>query len=123
MKSNQFTIGGRLRSFRFAGEGIASFVLKEHNAWLHFMATVSVITLGLLVNISRGEWLAIVVAVALVWTAEMFNTCIEKLLDFLSPGYHRQVKFIKDVAAGAVLVASIAAMAIGLIVFIPYLFH
>ena len=123
MKSNQFSIQSRIRSFRFAGEGISSFILKEQNAMLHFMATVAVITLGVLTGLSLGEWTAILLSVGLVWVAEMFNTCIEKLIDFIAPGYHQQIKFIKDVAAGAVLVAALIAFAIGLIVFIPHLLY
>ncbi len=123
MRSNQFSIQSRIRSFRFAGEGIFSFILKEHNAMLHFMATVAVITLGVLTGLSLGEWLAILLSIGLVWVAEMFNTCIEKLIDFIAPGYHQQIKFIKDVAAGAVLVAAVIALAIGLIVFIPHLLY
>ena len=123
MKSNQFTVHGRLRSFRFAGEGIFSFLQREHNAMLHFMATIAVITLGVLTGLSTGEWIAILLSIGLVWVAEMFNTCIEKLIDFIAPGYHQQIKFIKDVAAGAVLVAALIALAIGLIVFIPHLLY
>ena len=123
MKSNQFTLQSRIKSFRFAGEGIFSFILKEHNAMLHFMATVAVITLGVLTGISTSEWIAILLSIGLVWVAEMFNTCIEKLIDFIAPGYHQQIKFIKDVAAGAVLVAALIALAIGLIVFIPHLLY
>lgn len=123
MKSNEFSLSGRLKSFRFAGAGIFSFLQKEHNAWLHFMATVSVITLGILIGITRHEWMAVIFAIGLVWVSEMFNTCIEKLLDFLSPGYHLQVKFIKDMAAGAVLIAALVALAVGMIVFIPYILH
>jgi len=123
IKANQFSIQNRLRSFRFAGEGIYSFILKEHNAMLHFMATIAVITLGVLTGISAGEWMAVLLSIGLVWIAEMFNTCIEKLIDFLAPGYHQQLKFIKDVAAGAVLVAALIAFVIGLIVFIPHLLY
>jgi diacylglycerol kinase len=123
MKSNQFTVLGRLRSFRFAGEGIFSFLQKEHNAMLHFMATIAVITLGVLTGLSLGEWIAVLISIGMVWIAEMFNTCIEKLIDFIAPGYHQQIKFIKDVAAGAVLVAALIALAIGLIVFIPHLLY
>jgi diacylglycerol kinase (ATP) len=121
MKSNQFSVQSRVRSFRFAGQGIVSFLRKEHNAWLHFIATVGVITLGALTGISSGEWMAILLSIGLVWVAEMFNTCIEKLIDFIAPGHHQQIKFIKDVAAGAVLIAAMVALAIGLIIFIPNL--
>ncbi len=121
MKPNQFSFQQRLRSFRFAFNGIISFLRKEHNAWIHLLATIVVITLGFITNVSSGEWLALLLAVALVWMSEMFNTCIEKLIDFVSTDRHPSLKFIKDVSAGAVLVCAIISMVIGLIIFIPHL--
>jgi len=122
MEKNRFSVASRIRSFQFAFAGIASFLRSEHNAWLHFIATAAVIVLGWRLQITPHEWIAVIVAIAMVWTAEMFNTCLEKLIDFLSPGPHPQIKFIKDVAAGAVLVAAMAALTIGSIIFIPYIF-
>lgn len=122
MTKESFSVSKRLQSFRFAGQGIVAFLQKEHNAWLHFIASVAVITLGFLLAISRMEWIALVVVIGLVWMAEMFNTCLEALLDFLSPAQHPQVKFIKDVAAGAVLIAAAVALVTGLIIFIPHFY-
>lgn len=121
MKSNQFSFRSRVNSFRFAGEGIVSFLQKEHNAWLHVVATVAVSIAGVLVKITMAEWLAVLFAIGLVWVTEMINTCMEKLIDFVAPGQHPQLKFIKDVAAGAVLVAAIIALIVGLIIFIPHI--
>lgn len=117
-----FSIRARIRSFRYALEGIAAFFQSEHNAWLHFMATVAVITLATLVGVTKTEMLALVFAIGFVWVAEMFNTCIEKVMDFVSDQRHKDIKFIKDLAAGAVLVAAITALVVGLVVFIPKLF-
>ena len=122
MRSKRFSLASRINSFRFAGQGIISFVQKEHNAWLHAIATIAVISLGIITRITMGEWLAILLAIGIVWVAEMFNTCIEKLMDFISPDHHPQIKFIKDVSAGAVLVAAMITLAIGLIIFIPHFF-
>lgn len=122
MRSKKFSVRSRINSFRFAGEGIISFVQTEHNAWLHVLATIAVISLGIITGITRGEWLAILLAIGIVWVAEMFNTCMEKLMDFISPEHHPKIKFIKDVSAGAVLVAALIALAIWLIIFIPHLF-
>ena len=121
MKPQEFSIRARLRSFRFAWDGIASFFQREHNAWLHFMATIAVFTTALLVGVTKTELLALVFAIGLVWIAEMFNTCIERVMDFVSEQKHPEIKFIKDLAAGAVLTASITAVIIGLVVFIPKL--
>jgi diacylglycerol kinase (ATP) len=122
MKEDRFSIYDRIRSFGYAANGIFLFIKKEHNAWLHLLATIFVIALGFFKDISAGEWVAIVFAIGLVWVSEMFNTCLEKLIDFLSPGQDKRIKFIKDVAAGAVLVAALVALSIGLIIFIPYFF-
>lgn len=122
MKAQPFSIRSRVRSFRYAWEGIITFLQKEHNARLHLMATVVVVTLAILVPVTKAELLALVFAIGLVWVTEIFNTCIEQIMDFVSPQRHPDVKFIKDLAAGGVLVAAIAAVAIAIIVFIPKLF-
>jgi diacylglycerol kinase (ATP) len=122
MKSQDFSVRARIRSFRFAFDGIGAFFQREHNAWLHFMATVSILTLSALVGIDKGELLALVIAIGFVWVAEMFNTCIEWVMDFVSEQRHSEIKFIKDLASGAVLMAALTAMAVGAIVFIPKFF-
>lgn len=121
MKSQEFSIRARLRSFRFAWDGISSFFQREHNAWLHFMATIAVFTTAMLVGVTQTELLALIFAIGFVWVAEMFNTCIERVMDFVSEQKHPEIKFIKDLAAGAVLTASITALTIGAVVFIPKL--
>jgi diacylglycerol kinase (ATP) len=122
MKSQSFSVRARLRSFRYAWEGITAFLQREHNAWLHFMATVAVITLAALVKLTKPELLALVFVIGLVWVTEMVNTCIERIMDHVAPDRHPDVKFIKDLAAGAVLVAAVTALVTGGIVFIPKLF-
>lgn len=121
MKQEKFSIRARMKSFRFAWSGIARFLLQEHNAWLHGIATIAVIVLAGVVGVSKTEWLALVFAIGLVWLAEMFNTCIERIMDYLSKQQQPEIKFIKDLAAGAVLVAAITALVVGCIVFIPKL--
>jgi diacylglycerol kinase (ATP) len=121
MKPQEFSIRARLRSFRFAWDGIASFFQREHNAWLHFMATIAVFTTAMLVGVTQTELLALIFAIGFVWVAEMFNTCIERVMDFVSEQKHPEIKFIKDLAAGAVLTASVTALIIGAVVFIPKL--
>jgi diacylglycerol kinase len=119
MKSQEFSVRARIKSFRFAMDGIVSFFYREHNAWLHFMATIVVFTLAALVKVTKTELLALVFAIGFVWVAEMFNTCIERVMDFVSVHHHPEIKFIKDLAAGAVFVAAITALIVGAIVFIP----
>ncbi len=109
----------RGKSFRYAIAGIMDFVKYEHNAWLHVISTVAIIVLSFIMKISAGEWMAIVLCIGFVWAAEMVNTVIEKVMDHLHPSEHFNVKRIKDMAAGGVLVAAITAFIIALIIFIP----
>ena len=119
MKQRTWSLNSRLNSFRFAGNGIIKFFWQEPNAILHFIATVLVIAAAVFFNVSRVELISLVIVTGLVWVAEIFNTVTERIMDFVSPEYHSSVAFIKDLAAGAVLVAAIIAAITGLIVFIP----
>ena len=94
---------------------------SQHNAWVHALASVAAVAAGLLFQVSRGEWLAITLAIVAVWSAEALNTAFESLCDVASPEFHPMVERAKDVAAGSVLVAAIGAVVIGLLVFGPRL--
>lgn len=112
----------RLLSFKFAISGIAAFLCSEPHARLHAAATVAVLLAGWYCRLPAPQWIAIIIVTGLVWITEMLNTVIEKMMDHLSPEYHPRVKWIKDVAAGAVLVAALVALATGALVFLPYCF-
>ncbi|CAN5454386.1 hypothetical protein BH09BAC4_BH09BAC4_07000 [soil metagenome] len=105
-----------LRSFRFAGQGIIDLFRYENNAKVHLLLAILVIAAGVYLELSRTEWAIILTQIGLVWAAEAFNTAIEKLCDFVSPGLHPQIKAIKDMSSGAVLVLAITAVVIGLII-------
>ena len=92
----------------------------QHNAWIHAGATIVVIVAGLLFRVSAGDWCWIILAISIVWTAEALNTAFEFLADAASPAFHPLVRDAKDVAAGAVLITTIAAAIIGAIIFWPY---
>ncbi|MGO4289435.1 diacylglycerol kinase family protein [Chitinophaga sp. RAB17] len=115
-------ISKRLASFGYAFNGIGAFLRSEPHARIHAIATLVVVAAGCWYKIATPEWIWIILATALVWTTEMLNTVVEKIMDHLSPQLHPKVKFIKDVAAGAVLIAAIAAAIIGAVIFIPYMF-
>ena len=119
MESPKFSWRARFRSFIYAFEGVSWFFKREHNAWIHGAATLIVLILSFFLKLSAPEFVTVLFAIALVLIAEMFNTAIEKIMDHLSPGSHPAVKTIKDVAAGAVLIAAIVAATIGSIIFIP----
>ena len=92
----------------------------QHNAWIHLVATVGAVATGFFFQLSRLEWCWIVLAIAIVWTAEALNTAFEFLADAALPNFHPVVKDAKDVAAGAVLITAIAAVVIAAMVFWPH---
>ena len=108
-------------SFACAFRGIAALLKSEVHARIHLAATILVIALGWWCEITRGEWLAVILVLGLVWVAEALNTAIEYVADLAHPEEHPEVKKLKDLAAAAVLFASIASLVVGLIVFLPRL--
>lgn len=121
MSERKFSFTGRIRSVRYALQGLAVMLRTQHNAWIHLAATVLVCAFGLYVRLDRTEWCWIVVAIVSVWTAEALNTAFELLADAASPEYHPLVGKAKDVAAGAVLVAALGATVIGVLVLGPHI--
>ena len=119
--TGSLTFTGRLRSVRFALRGISLMLRTQHNAWIHAAATLAVIAAGLLLGVTAAEWCWLVLAIVAVWTAEALNTALELLADVASPEFHPLVEQAKDVAAGAVLIAALGAVAIGVLVLGPYL--
>jgi diacylglycerol kinase (ATP) len=99
--------------------GLRFLVRDEHNAWLHLAASATVIAVALLLRISPSEWRWMIVAMALVWVTEALNTAVEELCDEVSPGFDPAIGRVKDLAAGAVLVAAVAAVLIGLLTLVP----
>jgi diacylglycerol kinase (ATP) len=118
---NTFSIKARLRSFRFAFEGLNAFFTTQHNAIIHLLMTMMAFIAAIFFNVSRGEAIAILLSAGFVWAAELFNTAIEKLADMASKDFHPKIKFIKDVSAAAVLISAIAAFITGAIIFLPKL--
>lgn len=110
-----------LTSFGNAFRGIGVALRSEPNARVHAVATLAVIAAGAWFRCSAGEWAVLAIATGAVWTAELLNTAIEKSMDLLHPTYHPLVKNIKDIAAGAVLIAAIAAVVAAGLIFIPKL--
>jgi diacylglycerol kinase (ATP) len=116
-----FRLSERAASFRHAFRGIGTVIRTQHNAWIHLVATVIAIALGFYVTLSAMEWCVIVVAIALVWVTEAVNTAIEFLADEVTRERREGIGHAKDVGAGAVLLAAIAALVLGALVFVPHL--
>ncbi len=119
MDTNRFSIKRRLKSFRYAFSGLRVLVKEEHNARIHLFATVCVIVMGVLFRISCTEWVAVSLAIGLVFGMEAVNSAVENICDFVCPELDARIKKIKDLAAAAVLLSAIAALAVGLFIFIP----
>ena len=116
-----FSVGARLDSFRHAFAGIATLLREQHNARIHLLATLAVLALAFWLEVSRLEWLALLIAIALVWVAEALNTALEYLCDAAVPDDHELIAKAKDVAAAGVLICAVVAAVIGALVFVPYL--
>ena len=122
VKPQRLTLAARLKSFGYALQGIAFMLKTQHNAWLHGVATIGVICLALYCDVSASDWRWLVVAMGMVWVCETINTAVEYVCDVVSPDYNHAVKHAKDIGAGGVLIAAIAALVIGVLTFWPYFF-
>jgi len=117
--NKSFSIKKRIKSFDYAIKGIKVLITTQHNAWIHLLATLIVIIAGIILKIPKGDWFMLTVAISLVWITEALNTAIEFMIDMVQPGHHHLAEKAKDVAAAAVLISAIAAIIIGIIVFLP----
>jgi diacylglycerol kinase len=111
----------RLQSFRHALEGLRVLVSTQPNARFHTVAAMAAILAGAVFRLAVWEWVALVFAITLVVLVEGLNTAIEFLVDIVSPEKQRLAGWAKDVAAGAVLLASICAVVVGGLIFGPHL--
>jgi len=109
----------RLQSILHALDGINYVLETQQNARIHLFFTLAVIVLGFLLGITRVEWIFLILTVSLVWVAELFNTAVEVMVDFISPEKHVAAKICKDVSAGSVLVTVIISILVGLLIFGP----
>lgn len=111
-----------IQAMGHAWDGIIDVVTQERNMRYHLLAAVTVIILGFLLNVDRLEWLWLLLAILVVFSAEFLNTVIEAVTDLLGEHhYDVNIKKAKDVAAGGVLITAIFAVLVGLIIFLPKL--
>lgn len=121
MEDKPFSPKARLRSFRYAFDGLGILLRYEHNARIHLVAAISVVILGAYLGIARSDWLAVIIVIGLVFAAEAVNSAIEYLANFVSPEHHELIKKVKDLAAASVLITAITAAIVGVIIFAPLL--
>ncbi len=116
-------IASRVTAFQYAFEGWWYVIRSQRNAWLHAVFTLIIVGTGLWLGLSRPDWAIIVLAIALVWLAEFFNTALEAVVDLASPQQHALAKIGKDVGAAAALIAAGTSVIIGLLILGPPLWE
>ncbi|MBE7551944.1 MAG: diacylglycerol kinase family protein [Anaerolineales bacterium] len=111
----------RIESFRYAFAGIWYTLKTQRNAQIHVGIAGFIVVLGLALNLTLTEWAIIALTTGFVWATEMLNTVAEAAMDYATADFDPQVKIVKDVAAGAVLIAAITAVTVGLLILGPRL--
>lgn len=114
-----FRVSNRLKSFKYAFQGLWYALETQHNLWIHLVSALLVVLLVAITNVSPVEWCLLVFAIGFVFVAELLNTSIEALTDLASPNIHPLAKIAKDVGAAAVLVAATTSFIVGIIIFLP----
>jgi len=110
-----------IRSFSYALKGLAFVFRSELNARIHTAIAILVVVMGIVLGISRIEWIIIILCIGIVFAAEILNTSIERLVDIVSPQISEKAGIVKDIAAGAVLLSAVFSVITGFLIFIPYL--
>jgi diacylglycerol kinase (ATP) len=110
-----------IRSFGYAFKGVAYATASQLNFKIHLGVTAIALLMGWFLDISANEWLWIALCITIVLVTEIFNTMIETLVDLVSPGFNEKAGRIKDMSAGAVVIAAAFALITGLVIFLPKL--
>jgi undecaprenol kinase len=113
---------GVLHSFHFALQGLTHTIANERNMRIHVVISIVVVICGFLVRLTALEWLFILFAIGGVFTLELLNTALERIVDLVTEDFHPLAKQAKDIAAAAVFVYAILSIIAGMIIFVPKLF-
>ena len=108
-----------INSFKYAITGIFTAFKTEQNMKIHLLITILVIIFAIVFKITKLEWTLCIIAIAIVFMAELFNTAIETIVDMITQEKNEKAKIAKDVSAGAVLISAIGAAIVGNIIFLP----
>jgi diacylglycerol kinase len=122
-KSSQRELRNRTKSFQYALEGWWYVLRTQKNTWIHAVASLAVVALGLWLGLPRTDWALIIVIMAIVWIAEFMNTALEAIVDMIMPEKHPLAKVAKDVSAAAVLLGACAAVLVGILILGPPLWQ
>jgi diacylglycerol kinase len=121
MKNHKYKAENFFKSQGHARSGIKLIFKNERNFRIDLVVAIVVILAGFAFQISYTDWIAISLVISMVFVAETINSAIEALCDTVSLDYKVNIKYAKDVSAGAVLVTALVSVVTGLIVFMPYL--
>jgi diacylglycerol kinase (ATP) len=122
MAKKEHFISKRIKSIRYAFNGALLLLKTEASIKIQFVIALIITALGFYYNISTTEWIVQILAIGLVMSIEGLNTAIEKISDFIHPEHNSKIGFIKDIAAGSVFIASVFAILIGCIIYLPKVF-
>lgn len=109
----------RAKSFSYALTGLKEAFQKEPNLRIHSLIAIAVVVLAFFLKFEKFEWLILIVTIFFVFTLELLNTALEALVDLVSPEVKNEAKVSKDVSAAVVLFASLLAIIVGIILFLP----
>lgn len=121
MKNDHFKSPDFLKSQGYARNGVKLIFRNERNFRIDIVIAVLVVIAGFFFKISHTDWIAISLVISMVFTAEVLNSAIEALCDTVSQDFKVNIKYAKDVSAGAVLISALVSIITGLIVFLPYI--
>jgi diacylglycerol kinase len=122
MKNNQYKAENFFKSQGYARQGLKLIFKNERNFRIDIGVAIVVIVFGFLFEISHQDWIALSLVISMVFISESINSAIEALCDTVSLEYKVNIKYAKDVSAGAVLVSALVSVITGILVFLPYIF-
>jgi undecaprenol kinase len=108
------------KSFNYAINGITNAFKKERNFQIHVFISFVVVLLGFYFQITKLEWLIIIITIGVMLTLELMNTAVERVVDLVTKDYHPLAKLAKDTSAGAVFTFAITAVIVGVLIFVDY---
>lgn len=122
MQKKESFLVNRLKSVGYAFKGMLVLIKTESSIKIQLCIAIAITVAGFYFNISKTEWIAQIAMIGLVMSIEGVNTAVEYIADFIHPEHHPKIGLIKDVAAGAVFIASIVATIIAGLIYLPKIF-
>lgn len=122
-KNKKFDAKNYWESQLYAISGLQLIVKNERNFRYQLVFSILVVIAGFVFRISHADWVAVAVVIAIVLVSEAFNSVVEAICDTISKDYRINIRYAKDVSAGAVLVSALVAVFAGILIFLPYVWE